>query len=146
MLAATLLFLRLMKLEYLNDISDAGKYPDADPDKLIRLFSFDREEVEKLVSINQFWIINKKEAVELSTIPFIQPLNCTLTFEISSKDIGIDHSLENKFVCRLSVEGYQKIIDVIKPFADENRLNGYNWLYDPQNGKIDLLFSSDGTW
>jgi hypothetical protein len=35
-----------MKLEDLDDITDGGKYPEADPDKLIRLYSFEQEEVK----------------------------------------------------------------------------------------------------
>jgi hypothetical protein len=79
-----------MKLEYIDDITDGGKYPDADPDKLIRLYSFDREEVEKLVNIIQYWIIKMKESVDVSALAFVQPLNCSLQFEISRTDIGID--------------------------------------------------------
>ncbi len=33
-----------MKLEYLDDITDNGKYHYADPDKLIRLYDFDQNE------------------------------------------------------------------------------------------------------
>jgi hypothetical protein len=136
-----------MKLEYLDDITDGGKNSYADPDKLIRLYSFDREEVEKLVNIIQYWIIKMKESVDVSALAFVQPLNCSLKFEISRTDIGIDPSPERKFVCMLSLDGYGRMVSLLDTFSDlKNEMNGYNWLYEPGNGKIDLLFSPGGTW
>src|SRR5262245_46270964 len=121
-----------MKLEFLDDITDGGKYPDADPDKLIRLFSFDHDEAEKLINVIQFWIVSKGASLEVSTLPFVQPINCSLLFEISATDQGIEVSTENRFVCMLSVEGYKRMIGFIRAFSDQrNEMNGFNWLYDP---------------
>ncbi len=136
-----------MKLEYLDDITGGGKYPDADPNKLIRLFSFDHEEVEKLINVIQFWLISKGETVDVSSLPFVQPINCRLLFEISSTDLGIDPSSENRFVCQLSIEGYRRMIGYLSAFSDrKSEMNGFNWLYDPPIEKLDLLFSPGGTW
>lgn len=136
-----------MKLEYLEDITDWGRYPAVDPDKLIRLFSFDHAEAEKLINIIRLWIIHKSESVDVSTLPFVQPINCSLLFEISSTDLGIDPSSENRFVCRLSMEGYRRMIGYMSSFSDQkNEMNGFNWLYDPPIEKVDLLFSPGGTW
>lgn len=46
-----------MKLEYLNDISDGGKYEDVVSENLIRLFDFDRAEVAKLIFLIETKII-----------------------------------------------------------------------------------------
>ena len=37
------------------------------------------------------------------------------------------------------------MIGYIKVFADKG-VNGFNWLYDPPDKKIDLLFSQSGKW
>lgn len=136
-----------MKLEYLDDITEGGRHPDADPDKTILLYSFDHEEVEKLINTIQFQLVSKGEYIDVSALPFVQPINCSLFFEISNTDEGIDPSSENKFVCRLSIEGYKRMISYMSIFSNqETEMNGFNWLYDPPMGKIDLLFSPGGTW
>ena len=136
-----------MKLEFLDDITDNGKYPYADPDKLIRLYDFNQSETQQLIDIIQSRIITNNESLDLSTLDFIQTENCNLRFEIGSVDIGIKPSINNKFVCNLTVESYKTMVDYMKVFANkENSLGGYNWLYDPSENKIDLLFSPGGTW
>jgi hypothetical protein len=136
-----------MKLEFLDDITDNGKYPWADPNKLIRLYDFDQSETKRLIDIIQTRIIANKESVELSKIDFIQPLNCNLRFDLASIDDGIDPSPDNNFVCLFTLKGYQNMIGYMSAFVGEkNDLAGYNWLYDPPINKIDLLFSPGGTW
>jgi hypothetical protein len=140
-------YFNFMKLDFIHDITDKGKYPDADPDKLIRIYSFDQEEVEKLINIIHSRVVNMKESIDLGTLPFIRPINCSLKFEVAATDIGINPSLENSFVCQLSTEAYTQMIGYMRTFCgEENKMNGYNWLYDPSEGKIDLLFSPGGTW
>jgi hypothetical protein len=136
-----------MKLEFLNDITDNGKYPWADPDKLIRLYDFDQLEAKLLIDVIQTRIIKDQESVELSTLDFIQPVNCNLRFELALNDVGIDDASDNKFVGMFSSEGYESMLNYMSAFVgEENNLAGYNWLYDPPIDKIDLLFSPGGTW
>lgn len=137
-----------MKLEYLDDISDNGKYPWADPDKLIRLYDFTPTEVDQLMRAIQERIISGKGALDLPSLPYVQPINCSLRLVIAEADYGVDISQDGyDFVCRLTMQTYENMLGYMAPFADsENRSGGYNWLYDPGPGKIDLLFSSDGTW
>lgn len=136
-----------MKLEYLDDISGGGKYPYADPDKLIRLYDFDQSEAQKLIDNIQLEVINRNSSLDLSTIKFIEPLNCNLKFTVSIIDLGINASPNNDFICKLTVQSYYAMIGIMEAFVDkENDLGGYNWLYDPSENKIDLLFSPGGTW
>ncbi len=136
-----------MKLEFLDDITDNEKYPYADPDNLIRLYSFDQIEASRLRDAIQSQLINKNESLELSTLDFIQQENCTLRFEISIQQNGIEPSIDSNFVCRLPIGNYKEMIAIIESFTnDENEISGYNWLYDPTEGKSDRLFSPGGTW
>ncbi len=136
-----------MKLEFLDDITDNGKYPYADPDKLIRIFSFDQSEAEELINVIQYWILNKDEPIDISALSFVQPVNCSLLFEVSPNDIGIDLVSDFRFVCRLSIDGCKRMIGYMSAFIDQkSEMNGYNWLYDPPLEKVDLLFSPGGTW
>lgn len=137
-----------MKLEYLDDITDNGKYPYADPDKLIRLFDFDQEGTRQLINIIQSDLITRSGSLDLSTVNFIKPVNCNLKFEIVEIDYGIGiPSLKHDFVCKLTIQTYKKMIGYMEAFSkQESSLDGYNWLYDPQQNKIDLLFSPGGTW
>ena len=136
-----------MKLEFLDDISDNGKYPWADPDKLIRLYDFGHSEANRLIEIIQTRIIGNRTPVDLSKIDFIQPLNCNLRFELSPINHGIDPDPDHNFTAYFTVEGYQTMICYMSAFiGEEHDLAGYNWLYDPSINKIDLLFSPGGTW
>ena len=136
-----------MKLEYLDDITDGGKYPYADPDKLIRLYDFNKSEAKELMGVIQSQILNQNRELKLTNLEFIQPINCSLTFEIAPSKIGILPSNDNQYVCKLTIEGYKEMAEYISTFTDESKeLSGYNWLYDPSGNCIDLLFSVDGSW
>jgi hypothetical protein len=136
-----------MKLEYLDDITDGGKYPYADPEKLIRLYDFTKSEAKKLMESIQFKILNQNTELKLSSLEFVHPINCSLTFEIASSKIGILPSIDNQFVCKLTIEIYKEMVEYIYPFTDKRKdLSGYNWLFDPSEKSMDLLFSADGSW
>ena len=137
-----------MKLEYLDDITDNGKFPWADPDRLIRLYDFDQREAQQLIDILQSTLVNNKEALDFSNIGFIESINCKLRFEIAQTDSGIGIlTLKNDFVCRLTTQAYRQMIGYMEAFSKgDGSLDGYNWLYDPPENKIDLLFSPGGTW
>jgi hypothetical protein len=122
-----------MKLEYLEDLTDNGKYPWADPQQLIRLYDFDNLEAQSLI--------------DFSTIPFVNLMNCQLRLEPSVTDIGITKIDNREFVCKLRIEAYKLMIDYIQALINEDgSVSGYNWLYDPGPHDIDLLISKGGTW
>jgi hypothetical protein len=139
-----------MKLEYLDDISDGGKYPGADPDKLIRLYDFDLIELEKLKRAIQKNLIDKGNELVISNLSYVQPLNCTLTFLVSDLDLGVKFPPEkgNNFFGRFSKHNYRDMLLIIDSLTYSGYVNGYNWLYDPGvDEKIDLLLSSGvGGW
>jgi hypothetical protein len=136
-----------MKLDFLDDLTDNGKYPDADPGKLLRLYDFNRHEASRIKNLIGTEIILNQTDLDLSTLDFVESLNCTLRFKLSFQNIGISLPSDGKsFVCELSLEAYQTMEDIIRYFTDENYANGYNWLYHPKADKIDLLFSPKGSW
>lgn len=137
-----------MKLEYLDNISDNGKYPWADPDKLIRLYDFTPMEAGQLITAIEETIISGKGPLDLHSLPFVQPVNCSLQLKIAESDYGIDLPPEGyDFLCRLTRQTYENMVGYMTPFADsENYSGGYNWLYDPGPDKVDFLFSPGGTW
>jgi len=136
-----------MKLEYLDDITDNGKYPYADPTKLIRLYDFDQNEAACLKRLIESKLLSDRVEVDISNEDFVETQNCTLKFQLASEDYGIDLPSDNRsFVCKLRMETYQTMTAIISGFTAPNDGNGYNWLYDPKADKIDLLFSPGGTW
>lgn len=136
-----------MKLDFLNDLTDNGKYPQADPDKLLRLYDFDYIEAGRLLNLIDTEIISKKHELNLSTLDFVESLNCTLTFKLSFQNVGIGMPSDGKsFVCELTLEDYKTMSNIIEYFTKDEEINDYNWLYDPNEDKVDLLFSPGGTW
>jgi len=133
-----------MKLEFLDDISDGGRFQDIVSDRLVRLYDFDAIQATKLKDNIIEHILKANKALDLSSLDFIEPINCSLTFIISDKDEGLKSHEKNNFVCALTPSSYQEMTLLIEPFC-EREIDGYQWLYDIDS-PIDLLFSPGGTW
>jgi hypothetical protein len=131
-----------MKLEYLDDISDGGKYKDVVSENLIRLYDFNRSETIELANAIYKRLICDKEKLDLLSLDFIKPLNCQLNFQLSTIDKGILKTDEpNVFVCYLTEKAYLTAIELMNAVD-----SGYNWLCDTSNDDIDFLYSAGGTW
>lgn len=133
-----------MKIEFLDDISDGGRFPHADPNQLVRLYDFDSSQANKLRQAIQEKIIESNKEIDLTTLNFIQSVNCSLTLKISDTDKGIVTSDNKNFVCNLTVEKYGEMIFLMEPFC-KKETTGYQWLYDIDT-PIDFLFSPGGSW
>lgn len=126
-----------MKLESLNDVNKNN-------DSIVRLFEFDKVQAEKLRQAISNTVIKSETPLDLTTLDFIDPINCNLIFSLADTDIGIVVKDNNTYICLLSLAGYQTIIKLLEPFCHAENV-GYQWLYDNDN-PIDLLFSTDGSW
>jgi hypothetical protein len=133
-----------MKLEFLDDISEGGKYPQVISNQLLRLFDFDPSKARMFKDAIQTKIIEGKGELELLSLKFIESTNCLMTLRISNDDEGITTEDKVNFFCNLSIEGYKKMVYLIEPFCNWDK-NGYQWLYD-LDCPIDFLFSPGGTW
>jgi hypothetical protein len=131
-----------MKLEYIADNTDGGKYPDAWPRRLIRLFDFDEQQNQQLISLLFEQLLGQHADVELADVAFITPLNCRLTFRLSAVDTGIVAlNSPNSFACHLSKASYREAIAYMQSVGD-----GHQWLSDTSASVIELLYSAGGTW
>ena len=70
-----------MKIEFLDDISDGGRFPHADPNQLIRLYDFDNLEANRLRQTIQKVILESNKEIDLTTLDFIRAINCSLTLK-----------------------------------------------------------------
>jgi hypothetical protein len=132
-----------MKLEYLDNISDGGKYKDVVSENLIRLYDFEQKETKQLIELIYQRLIIGKQNIDLKTLDFIQPVNCHLTLQVSSSDKGIMKTdSPNFFTCRLTKQTFITAIEYMKAATD----SGYNWLCDTSSDDIDFLYSAGGTW
>ena len=131
-----------MKLEHL---SNTNLYKEGD--EIVRLYSFDNEEVVLLQNIISDKILRDKLSIELSNLNFIKSINCTLKFTIGNTDKGILKISEGEFECCLTDNSYVLMISLLQPFSNDNA-SGYQWLYDldDKNSNIEFLFSKTGGW
>jgi len=133
-----------MKLEFLDDISDGGKFKDVVSNQLVRLYDFDKLQANKFRQLIQSILIDRNQTLDLSTAEFVEPVNCTLTLCLADTDIGITTGDKINFICALTMSGYENMISLLEPFCIEDN-SGHQWLYDIDT-PIDFLFSPSGTW
>jgi hypothetical protein len=126
-----------MTLDYLDKVNDFG-------DSIVRLSNFDTIQADKFRKTIQQTIIKNKKQLDLATVDFVKAVNCSLTFRIADKDIGITTADRKTFFCDLTIGAYSQMTNLLEPFSSEES-SGYQWLYDTNN-PIDLLFSPTGTW
>jgi hypothetical protein len=121
-----------MKLDFLEEINEYG-------DQLIRLYNFDKTEAKKLKDAIQTNIIENETSLDLSTLDFIEPVNCRLILHIAEEDEGIltvDNSL---FFCDLTLDGYKNMVRLMEPFClKETRRSQMLYELDTE---IDFLFA-----
>jgi hypothetical protein len=133
-----------MKLEFLDDISNGGKFAGVVTDQLVRLYNFDKLQAGKLRQTIQREIIEKNVTLNLSKLEFIETINCSLILRLANIEIGITTCDKINYCCELTKGGYQNMVDLLEPFCIQNR-SGYQWLYDIDT-PIGFLFSPNGDW
>lgn len=132
-----------MKLEFLDDLTDGGKYIDVVSERLIRLYDFDEHQALNFKEFIERELLGGRKEISLSSLDFLEPLNCNLTLKLSSIDRGITKADDRHFECYLTDATYRKMTYLIEPFC--KGAEGYQWLYEI-DCPIDLLFSPGGTW
>jgi len=133
-----------MKLEFLDDISEGGRFSHVVSDQLVRLYDFDAAQAAKLKASITEILLEENKVLDLSSLDFIESMNCNLIFTISEKDEGLNTQDKKNFLCCLTPSLYQQMLLLIDPFCEEG-IVGYQWLYDLEC-PIDLLFSPGGSW
>lgn len=133
-----------MKLEYLDDISDGGKYTDVFPEQLIRLYNFDSVEAKMLSDQIRTEILEKEASLDLGSLNFIEALNCNLELRLSQTSFGIRPVDDCNFKCDLTIADFEDMLQRIEPFYLVDQ-NVYQWLYDIDT-PIEFLFSPGGSW
>lgn len=133
-----------MKLEFIDDISNDGKFKGVEVNQLIRLYDFDQIQAANFRIIIHKRLIEHNEQLNLIEIDFIEAINCNLTLQISETDIGIRSNDNFSFICYLTKNGYKNMMNLIEPFCKHDS-DGFQWLYDIDT-PIEFLFSIGGQW
>ena len=121
-----------MKLEYIEDINGYDEHA-------VRLSDFDSAQANKFRDVIDF-LIDNKNPIELTTLDFVELLNCKLTLRVANEDLGISTSDYVIFFCDLTIDSYKSIEKLLEPFCRKES-RGYQWLYDIDT-PIGFLFSA----
>ena len=132
-----------MKLEYLYNLSDNGKYKDIPADELVRLIEFENDEIIQFREILLATVINEGKTLVLSELDFIEAINCELTLFVTSENKGISTIDRNNLICELRKEEYEDMFHLLEPFCKDP--NGYQWLCTTET-PIEFLLSPGGGW
>jgi hypothetical protein len=133
-----------MKLEFLDDLTDGGKYVNVVSERLIRIYDFDERQALSLKEVIEKELLGRQKEISFSSLDFVELLNCNLTLKLSSIDRGITMADNGDFECFLTDAAYKEMTYLIEPFC-VGESPGYQWLYQI-DCPIDLLFSPGGTW
>lgn len=124
-----------MKLEFLDNVNEYG-------DQVIRLYHFDKAEAIKFREAIKKTVIDSNLSLDLSTLDFIEHINCKLILHISETNEGI-LTMDNKtFFCDLTIDGYKRMVQLIEPFCIKES-KSFVMLYDIDT-QVDFLFSPYG--
>ena len=125
-----------MKLEFLDNVNEYN-------DQVIRLFNFDKTEAIKFRDAVQTTVIDGNSSLDLSSLDFIEHINCKLILHLSDEDEGIFSIDDKLFFCDLTLDGYKHMIHLIEPFCIKDS-RSFKMLYDLDT-KMDFLFSPYGS-
>jgi hypothetical protein len=121
-----------MELDYIENVNGLEEH-------VVRLYNFDMAEAILFRTLLIETIIEQRQQLDLSQVPFITPRNCNLILGLFKSDEGILSKDQQTFYCVLTLKGFTNMIDLITPFCNKAS-RGYQYLYDIDN-PIDLLFS-----
>jgi hypothetical protein len=126
-----------MTLDYIHNINSSGEH-------IIRLYNFNQKQSGLFQQLIKAFILRPETSLDLTTIAFIHPRNCTLMLRIAEENLGIHTQNKTDFFCDLTLAGYEQMVLLLEPFC-QKETKAYQWLYDLDN-PIDFLFSPAGTW
>src|SRR5258705_490980 len=109
-----------MKLEFLDDISDGGRFANVVAEQLVRLYDFDKSQAKQFREVVRQTIIENHKPLDLATVNFIEVVNCNLTLRISDADVGITTVNKKNFFCDLTIKKYVNLIHLLEPFCSED--------------------------
>ncbi|MBI2270528.1 MAG: hypothetical protein HYU69_09260 [Bacteroidetes bacterium] len=122
-----------MKLEFLKNITEYNEHA-------VRLFDFNSLQAKEFRQAINELIANHEDHIDLTSLGFIQPINCKLTLRVGESDEGISTVDDHNFFCDLTINNYKDMIQLVEPFC-RRESSGYQWLYDIDT-PIDFLFSA----
>lgn len=125
-----------MKLDFLDEVNEYQ-------DQVIRLYDFNKEEAAKLKAAIEKTIVEEHASLDLSTLDFIEPVNCRLILHLSEEDEGILTVDNQLFFCDLTLEGYKNMLRLIEPYCIKDT-RSFQSLYDLDT-QIDFLFTPSGS-
>ncbi|MES2630310.1 MAG: hypothetical protein V4616_15230 [Bacteroidota bacterium] len=121
-----------MKIEFLRDIKGRGEH-------VMRIYDFDKSQAQ-LFRDDIREVITEGRTVHLSDKEYITCVNCFFSLRISGQDVGILTDDDHHFFLKMSIAGYEDILQKIEPFCQRDAKT-YIWLYDLDN-PVELLFSA----
>jgi len=125
-----------MKIEYLAEGS--AECP------LIRLYRFDRTEVQELQQLVKSLSTSSLHEVSLKDKSWVESVGgCGINLRLGERDEGIRQRGPLSFECVLTSDGWKNVDGLLEPFCEPDA-SGYQWLI--HSGKISLLLSHDGQW
>ncbi len=122
-----------MKLEFLKNINKYNEHA-------VRLSDFNASEASLFMAAVERLVADAATRLELSSLPFIEPVNCRLTLRCSEEDMGITYTGNLDFFCDLRTDSYRQMVELLLPFCKKES-KGYQWLYELDN-PIGFLFSA----
>jgi hypothetical protein len=121
-----------VKLEFSENVNEYDEH-------VIRLSDFDSVQAKKLQSLINYLITDKDKFINITTLDFIQAINCKMILRVAEEDLGIWTTDKVHFICDLTINSYKNMVNLLEPFC-RRESKGYQYLYELDT-PIDFLFS-----
>jgi hypothetical protein len=131
---------RTMKIDYPNI-----ENPDGLP--FVRIYEFQRADAQKLKQTFEALASESLHHIKLQDVITVESVDGTeLEFARAATDRGMKRTGAQHFDFVMSSEGWRHVAGLTDVFCQQSYLQGFQWLGESSQTKIELLLSPSGDW
>jgi hypothetical protein len=125
-----------MRLEYFEDLK-------ASPARVLVMHDFGGSDIHLLQEAVRGLGTRHVDSLQIDELPGFEG-SCSLEAVVGDQDLGIEPAAgrPRAFRCVLGPEGWERALDLLRPFAEG--CEGFQYL--TERGSVEWIISTDGRW
>ncbi len=104
--------------------------------------------IKRLIKSINSLLVKKEGEISIHDTEGVDSINnCKVFGVISPKDYGLQNYInDNSYILKLTDEGWEQVIDYLKPFCKKQLGHGVHFQYISDEGKVILILSNQRDW